>query len=462
MSNNFNATDNQNGLVNNRFNSPTSPKNNSLQSNQLDNILPNPDNLFKSKTHVIKNNYWNDRHENILKCLQLNASKLYKEYQKAHLIYKKKLRIYRIPIIIMSSVSGFLSISNSGYVPADYNKWISLFVGFVNLAVTVISLIENFKQIDVNVNKTHNAYLEFKKLHDEISLVLNTPQNERDDNGYDMSNKFFSRYEMYLNDAPVLNKTMRDYLDINSSDNTTFTFDSSSGSNSNLKSKNKSSKITESEDDEMYTEADSTYDGEIDDLEAQKKKLRFAKLKSKRALRRSASSVLRNIEPKSQPSVFGSILSFFNFGSSSESEDVINSYKDNLNNLKANVKNSGRERAQSSSDEFNKNIYIKKHELHQKSRKKTKTNKDNVKFSKSDLNNIIESNNKTVEIEINSNIGRLEEEMKKIDDMELKPSKLPKLRNIKISEDIDSGSQKDNVDLTSESSLSDNEDNEDD
>lgn len=460
MYNNFNSTNNQNGIVNNRFNSPTSPKNNSLQSNQLDNILPNPDNLFKSKTHVIKNNYWNDRHENILKCLQLNVGKLYKEYQKAHLIYKKKLRIYRIPIIIMSSLSGFLSISNSGYVPVYYNKWISLFVGFVNLAVTVISLIENFKQIDVNVNKTHNTYLEFKKLHDEISLVLNTPSNERDDNGYDMSNKFFSRYEMYLNDAPVLNKTMRDYLDINSSDNTTLTFDSSSdsGSGSNLKSKNKSSKI-ESEYYEMYTETDSNYDGEIDDLEAQKKKLRFAKLKSKRALRRNASSVLRNTEElKSQPSVLGNILSFFNLGSNSESEDVINSYKDNLNNLKTNVKNSGRERAQSSSDEFNKNIYIKKHELQQKTRKQAKTNKDNVKFSKSDLNNIIESNNKTVEIEINSNIGRLEEEMKKIDDMELKPSKLPKLRNIKISEDIDSGSQKDNVDLTSESSLSDNED----
>ncbi len=458
MSNNFNSVDNQNGS--NAPNSPTSPRNNSPVRNQIDSISPNADNLIKSKTHVVKNNYWNDRHESILKGLQLNSGKLYKEYQKAHLVYKKKLRLYRIPIIVMSSLSGFLSISNSGYVPVSYNKWVSMLVGFVNLMVTVISLIENFKKIDVNMNKTYTAYLDFKKLHDEISMILNTPQNERDDNGYDMSNTFFSRYEMYLNDAPILGKNLHDHLDTNSPDNTTQSINTGSSY-----SRSPDDSGLTGEDEEMYTELDGNYDDEIDDLESQKKKLQLAKLKSKRALQRSASSVLRNsTESKSQSSVLGSVFGLFGFGSSNELEPKSDTFRDNLNNLRANVKNSGRERVQSSSDEFNKNVFLKRQELQKKAReevKKTKALKEKAKQAKSNLENGIESavgnNIKAVEKEVNSNLGRLEQEMRKIDDIELKPSKLPKLRNIKISEDIDIGSKKDEPDSDSESSLSDDE-----
>ncbi len=191
----------------------------------------NYDNFKKSKQYVVKNNYWNAYHEDILKGLQQNTNKLYREYQKAHLVYKKKLRLYRIPIIIMSSLSGFLSISNSGYIPLDYQQWISLFVGFVNLMVTLISLIENFKKIDVNVNKTYSAYIDFKKLHDEISIMLNIAQDEREGNGYDIAMQYFTRYETYITDAPILRKTIHDFLDDNSPDNSSETLMASGSDN---------------------------------------------------------------------------------------------------------------------------------------------------------------------------------------------------------------------------------------
>lgn len=204
----------------------------------------NEENLIKSRQYVIKNNYWNEYHEKILKGLQKNSNKLFREYQKAHLKYKSKLKLYRIPIIVMSSLSGFLSVSNSGYIPIEYQSWVSLFVGFVNLMVTLITLIENFKKIDVNVNKTYTAYTDFKKLHDEISITLNTHANERDGNGYDIAIGFFNRYESYLTDAPILQKTIHDYLDENSDDNSSQTIvvsGSGSGSGSDNASKNSQS-----------------------------------------------------------------------------------------------------------------------------------------------------------------------------------------------------------------------------
>jgi hypothetical protein len=206
----------------------------------------NFENFEKSRQYVKKNNYWNDNHNMILQGLQKNSNKLYREYQKAHIVYKKKLRLYRIPIIIMSSLSGFLSISNSGYIPLEYQQWISLFVGFVNLMVTLVSLIENFKKIDVNVNKTYTSYMEFKKLHDEISIMLNTSQNEREGNGYDIAMQFFNRYESYISDAPILQKTIHDFLDENSPDNSSQTFvlsgsDNISGGNTKRKKSSKGS-----------------------------------------------------------------------------------------------------------------------------------------------------------------------------------------------------------------------------
>lgn len=220
-----------------------SPKNN---NNQLETLASdsiqikkgiNDDNFEKSKHYVIKNNYWNEGHTKILKGLQQNSNKLYREYQKAHLKYKNKLKIYRIPIIIMSSLSGFLSISNSGYIPIEYQPWVSLLVGFVNLMVTLISLIENFKKIDVNVNKTYSSYMEFKKLHDEISIMLTTPQNEREGNGYDISMQFFNRYESYVSDAPILQKAIKDFLDENSEDNSSQTFVDSDDNTKKYKNK---------------------------------------------------------------------------------------------------------------------------------------------------------------------------------------------------------------------------------
>lgn len=397
---------------------------NSISIQQVELVTPNSDNFLKSKTHVVKNNYWNDKHENILKGLQMNSNKLYKEYQKAHLVYKKKLRLYRIPIIVMSSFSGFLSISNSGYVPAAYNKWVSMLVGFVNLMVTVISLIENFKKIDVNMNKTYSAYQEFKKLHDEISIVLNTPQNEREDNGYDMVNRFFSRYEMYLNDAPILGKALHDYLDNNSPDNTTQIVNPS---NSYSKSSEDSSLETSVVNEELYTETDHDF---VDDLEAQKrtgsKKLKRINSPTKEINYNFTTNPNKKIDKnKGKLSVFN----IFGFGSSDEVQDS-DPLRDNLNSLKANVKNSGKTKP-FDSDSINKNVFIKKKQEGKKRALET------IKKA----NKMIDQSKKKVETDVdneaNSNMNRLEEEIKKLDDLELKPTNMPILRNIKISDDND-------------------------
>lgn len=172
----------------------------------------NFDNLLESRKNVKKNNYWNEEHEDILISLQKSSFRLSKEYQKTYFKLKTKLQWYRIPIIVISAIGGFLSLSNSGYIPPEYNKWISLFVGFTNLMVTIISLVENFKKIDTRMNGSYSAHLNFQKLHDEISIIKRIPPNERENNGYNTVNELFIKYESFLMEAPVMHKLIKDDL----------------------------------------------------------------------------------------------------------------------------------------------------------------------------------------------------------------------------------------------------------
>jgi hypothetical protein len=178
----------------------------------------NKNNYFVSKKQVVKNNYWNEEHEHILESLQISCFRLSKQYKQKYFKLRDTLQWYRIPIIIISSIGGFLSLSNSGYIPPFYNKWVSLFVGFTNLTVTIISLIESFKKIDTRMNGSYTTYINFQKLHDEISIIKRIPPNERDNNGNNTINNLFSKYESYFSDAPILRKLLNDDIGFNEFD----------------------------------------------------------------------------------------------------------------------------------------------------------------------------------------------------------------------------------------------------
>ena len=155
---------------------------------------------------------WRPEHEKLLALLHFYAGELYGLYHNAYFQYLRELQNYRIPIIVLSSIAGFLSISNSGYVPPEFNKWVSLFVGSVNLAVTVVSLIENFKKIEVQTNKAYAGFINLRRLHDETSLLLQLPVEEREEEGKLKVKEFFERFESYIIDAPVLSEPAVDYF----------------------------------------------------------------------------------------------------------------------------------------------------------------------------------------------------------------------------------------------------------
>lgn len=171
----------------------------------------------------VKNLMWDKKHENILIILQKCSYDLYKNYHKNYVKYKQRLEKYRIPIIIVSSISGFLSILNVGYVPAHTTKWISLIIGFFNLLITIISLIEHYKKIDDYMQNSLHSYHEFKKISDDISLILRKPPNERIDDGFYSIKKYYEMFQTAVSNSPVTEKLLPDLFSYNNILNDNFT-----------------------------------------------------------------------------------------------------------------------------------------------------------------------------------------------------------------------------------------------
>jgi hypothetical protein len=161
---------------------------------------------YQSEVESLNDKYWCDEHENILRFLHKATTTYSKRFHNAYTRYKQKLQYYRIPITIMQAICGFASILNIGYVPQEYGKWVSLSVGLINLASSIINAVETFKKIDQTMNKSYASFFAFKTLSDEIFIILHTPRAERKHGGIVTINKYFLKYQTAYANIPLLDR----------------------------------------------------------------------------------------------------------------------------------------------------------------------------------------------------------------------------------------------------------------
>jgi hypothetical protein len=93
---------------------------------------------------------------------------------------------------------------NSGYVEEQYNKYVSLSCGIINLAISIISTIESFKKIGDKTNAALNTYKELRKLSDDISITLSIHRKDRQSDGKTLLIKYFNRFETIMKESYVL------------------------------------------------------------------------------------------------------------------------------------------------------------------------------------------------------------------------------------------------------------------
>ena len=129
----------------------------------MDSDIENPINAFSD------NNIWSEDYEQLLRNILFNASLMSEHHKNEHLSYDRRLKWYKLPIIIASGVNSIISVSLNQYIDQSY---VSVINCLMSLCISIIGSIELFLQIHVKVEQEAKAYKAFYNLTLKINSVL--------------------------------------------------------------------------------------------------------------------------------------------------------------------------------------------------------------------------------------------------------------------------------------------------
>ena len=146
---------------------------------------------------------WSTEHEEHLSTLLECCNERMEYYHRSYQRQKRRLSFFKVPVLILSSVSGYLAIGNSGYFTPPQRKYISLGVGFMNLLISILNGIEAFQGIQQEMILHSKTFHELYRLHEDISFLLQQPIHDRKDSGCESILKSHEKLEWILEQTTV-------------------------------------------------------------------------------------------------------------------------------------------------------------------------------------------------------------------------------------------------------------------
>jgi hypothetical protein len=147
--------------------------------------------------------------ENLLDRIRMNSVLMSKYHKKRYMSLKETLKIFKIPIIIFSSVNSILSVGLQSYVEQGI---ISAVVSFISLVVGILGSVELYLRIQENMEVELIAQRDFYLLGIGIYKVLQLDEENR---SLDMKlylEEVFSQYQKLIENSNVVVKSIQDQL----------------------------------------------------------------------------------------------------------------------------------------------------------------------------------------------------------------------------------------------------------
>ena len=147
--------------------------------------------------------------EGVLDKIRQNSQLLANYHRKRYLTIKSRLKYYKIPIILLSSLNSVASVSLQNFMNQTY---ISLINMFLSLIVGVIGSIEMFyqynKQLEIELVGSKDFYILSCDIYKWLSLE---PQN-RVSSPKEFLNESYNRYIKLVETSIVLKRRIEDKL----------------------------------------------------------------------------------------------------------------------------------------------------------------------------------------------------------------------------------------------------------
>ena len=151
---------------------------------------------------------WLPEEETYLKELSKLSQELSCKFKRYHDLYRDRQAKFKIPAIVISSITGIISFGTSNF-PPQYSNFVSIGVGISSLFIALINSIESYMKIGETVSGSIQASISFQKLKESIDVELALPPEDRTSQGIIFLRECFSQYEKIWDLAPNILKNVR-------------------------------------------------------------------------------------------------------------------------------------------------------------------------------------------------------------------------------------------------------------
>jgi hypothetical protein len=152
---------------------------------------------------------WTEDINIILKSLQENTDQYQKFHKEKYRAYKARLILFRIPVIVLSSVNSVLSVGLSAYVAQDTTSVINC---LMSLMCATISAVELFLGINKKMEQALMSYHGYKLLSIKLSAQLILTPEHRAEDGHEFLIGIMNEYRNLFESSNVLSKGFPDRL----------------------------------------------------------------------------------------------------------------------------------------------------------------------------------------------------------------------------------------------------------
>lgn len=150
---------------------------------------------------------WTREHEGYLKDLKATCEQLSSLHREGFRVLKKKLRLFKIPSIIVGSVSSMFSFG-TGTFPASFQSSVSILVGATSLTIAILQSIEAFLKISERMAGHLASVQGYSKLAEDIHLETSLSPDDRSNQGIAFVRDVYDRYEKLNDGAPYLHQAV--------------------------------------------------------------------------------------------------------------------------------------------------------------------------------------------------------------------------------------------------------------
>jgi hypothetical protein len=153
-------------------------------------------------------NKWLPEEEVYLQDISKVCQELSTKFKRYHDLYRERQAKFKIPAIIISSITGIISFGTSNF-PPEYSNYVSIGVGVSSLFIALLNAIESYMKIGENMSGCIQASMSFQKLKESIDVELSLPKEDRSGQGIIFLRECYSKYEKIWDLAPTILKNVR-------------------------------------------------------------------------------------------------------------------------------------------------------------------------------------------------------------------------------------------------------------